>query len=95
MMITLRRGLLLAAFAIASPPALAEVRTVTLSVPGMNCDLCPLTIKKAISKVPGVLKVEASYEKRHAVVTFDDAKASIEALTKATANAGYPSTLKQ
>jgi mercuric ion binding protein len=62
-----------------------------MSVPGMNCDLCPITIKKAISKVPGVSNVEASYERKQAVVTFDDAKATLEALTKATANAGYPS----
>jgi len=79
---------------LASPTAFAETKTVTLSVPGMNCDLCPLTIKKAISKVPGVASVEASYEKKQAVVTFDDSKASVEALMKATANAGYPSTLK-
>ena len=79
---------------LASPTAFAETKTVTLSVPGMNCDLCPLTIKKAISKVPGVASVEASYEKKEAVVTFDDSKTSVEALTKATANAGYPSTVK-
>ena len=42
----------------------------------------------------GVASVEASYEKKQAVVTFDDSKASVEALMKATANAGYPSTLK-
>lgn len=77
-----------------SSAAFAETKTVTLSVPGMNCDLCPLTIKKAISKVPGVASVEASYEKKQAVVTFDDGKTSVEALMKATANAGYPSTLK-
>ena len=88
----LRVTMLLAA--LASPTAFAETKTVTLSVPGMNCDLCPLTIKKAISKVPGVASVEASYEKKQAVVTFDDSKASVEALMKATANAGYPSTLK-
>ena len=80
--------------ALASPTAFAETKTVTLSVPGMNCDLCPLTIKKAISKVPGVASVEASYEKKQVVVTFDDSKASVEALMNATANAGYPSTLK-
>ncbi len=89
-----RRTLLLAALAFAFSAATAEVRTVTLSVPGMNCDLCPLTIKKAISKVPGVSKVEASYETKQAVVTFDDAKTTVDALTKATANAGYPSTVK-
>lgn len=85
---------LLAAFALASAQAFAETKTVTLSVPGMNCDLCPLTIKKAISKVAGVASVEASYEKKQAVVTFDDSKATVEALTRATANAGYPSTVK-
>lgn len=79
---------------LASSAAFAETKTVTLSVPGMNCDLCPLTIKKAISKVPGVASVEASYEKKQAVVTFDDSKTSVEALMKATTNAGYPSTLK-
>lgn len=88
----LRSALLLAV--LASPAAFAETRTVTLSVSGMDCDLCPLTVKKAISKVPGVASVEASYEKKQAVVTFDDSKASVEALMKATANAGYPSTLK-
>lgn len=85
---------LLLAFALASSPAFAEPKTVTLSVPGMNCDLCPITIKKAISKVPGVVSVEASYEKRQAVVTFDDARTTVQALTRATANAGYPSTVK-
>lgn len=89
----LRTGLLLA-FAFASSPVFAESKTVTLSVPGMNCDLCPITIKKAISKVPGVASVEASYEKKQAVVIFDDAKTTAEALTKATSNAGYPSTVK-
>lgn len=74
--------------------AFAETKTITLSVPGMNCDLCPLTIKKAISRVPGVASVEASYQNKQAVVTFDDRKTSVEALMKATANAGYPSTVK-
>lgn len=85
------RATFLLALALASSLAFAEVRTVTLSVPGMTCDLCPITVKKAISKVPGVSNVEASYERKQAVVTFDDAKATVEALTKATANAGYPS----
>lgn len=88
----LRAAILLAL--LASPTAFAETKTVTLSVPGMNCNLCPLTIKKAISRVPGVASVEASYEKKQAVVTFDDSKTTVEALMKATANAGYPSTVR-
>ena len=77
------------------PPAYAESKTVTLSVPGMTCELCPITISKALKKIDGVERVGASFEAKEAVVTFDDAKTSVDALRKATANAGYPSTVKQ
>jgi len=73
----------------------AAPQTVTLDVPGMTCAACPITVKKAISKVDGVSRVDVSYEKRQAVVTFDDAKASVRKLTLATENAGYPSTAKR
>jgi mercuric ion binding protein len=74
--------------------AWAASQTVTLAVPDMTCSACPLTVKAALTKVDGVTKVEASLENKEAVVTFDDAKTSIAALTKATANAGYPSSVK-
>ncbi len=75
-------------------PAWAATRTVTLSVPGMTCAACPITVKKALSKVAGVEKIEVSFAKKEAVVTFDDTKANVEVLTKATKDAGYPSTVK-
>ncbi|MCO1925246.1 mercury resistance system periplasmic binding protein MerP, partial [Pseudomonas aeruginosa] len=62
---------------------------------GMTCAACPITVKKALTKVEGVTKAEVSYEKREAIVTFDDAKTSAQALTKATEDAGYPSSVKQ
>jgi len=77
-----------------SSMAMAAVQTVTLDVPGMTCSSCPITVKKALSKVNGVQQVKASFEKREAVVTFDDAKTSVEKLSLASANAGYPATLK-
>lgn len=86
---------LIALAAALSAPAWAATKTVTLSVPGMTCAACPITVKKTLTKVDGVQKAEVSYEKREAVVTFDDAKTSAEALTKATENAGYPATVKQ
>ncbi|MEW5889455.1 MAG: mercury resistance system periplasmic binding protein MerP [Pseudomonadota bacterium] len=86
---------LIALAATLSAPAWAATKTVTLSVPGMTCAACPITVKKALSKVAGVEKAEVSFEKREAVVTFDDAKTNADALTKATANAGYPSSVKQ
>lgn len=72
----------------------AAPRTVTLDVPGMTCEACPITVKKALMKVPGVANAEVSYEAKQAVVTYDDAKTSPDALMRATRNAGYPSTVK-
>lgn len=72
-------------------PGFAEVRTLTLEVPGMNCAACPITVKKALKDVAGVEKVSVTYEPKQAVVTFDDTKASVEKLQEATRNAGYPS----
>lgn len=78
----------------AMAPTWSATRTVTLSVPGMTCAACPITVKKAIGQVDGVRKVEVLYEKRSAVVSFDDAKTSVDKLTKATEAAGYPSSIK-
>ncbi len=72
-------------------PAWALPQTVTLNVSGMTCEACPITVKKALEKVPGVSKVEVRFEKKQVLATFDDAKTNTDALVKATTNAGYPS----
>ena len=81
----------LAAF---SSPLLAAQKTVTLGVPGMTCAACPVTVKKAITRVDGVTRTEVDFDKRQAVVTYDDTKASADQIMRATANAGYPSSIK-
>ncbi|BFN28256.1 mercuric transport protein periplasmic component precursor [Pseudomonas sp. SCT] len=80
---------------IIAAPIWAATQTITLSVPGMTCAACPLTVKKALTKVNGVTGADVSYENREAIVTFDDARTSVEALIKATANAGYPASIKE
>src|SRR5258708_30134387 len=72
-------------------PAWASPKTVTLNVSGMTCAACPITVKKALEKVPGVSSVDVRFEKKQVLVTFDDAKTNPDALVKATTNAGYPS----
>jgi mercuric ion binding protein len=76
-------------------PVWAATQTITLSVPGMTCAACPIAVKKALSKVEGVSKVDVTFKTREAVVTFDDAQTSVQKLTKATGDAGYPSSVKQ
>jgi mercuric ion binding protein len=83
------------ALAAISIPIWAATQTVTLSVPGMTCAACPITVKKALSRVDGVSKTNLTFEKREAVVTFDDGKTSVLKLTQATENAGYPSSVKR
>lgn len=78
-----------------STPAWAATKTVTLAVPGMTCAACPITVKTALGKVAGVEKTDVSFEKREAVVTYDDTKTTVAAMTNATAGAGYPSTVKR
>ena len=94
----MKRGLFatftLAATASAPLPSLAAEKTVVLSVPGMYCAACPITVRKALEKVSGVEKVKAMFEPKEAMVTFDDAKTSVEKLMEATKQAGFPSSVK-
>lgn len=65
--------------------------TITLAVEQMDCAMCKWTVQKALMKVDGVKSAEVSYEDKIAVVVFDDEITSINTLTEATKNAGYPS----
>jgi periplasmic mercuric ion binding protein len=69
----------------------AAERTVTLAVRNMYCAACPHTVRASLQAVPGVRSVVVSMHDKTAVVTYDDARASLSALTAATTNAGYPS----
>jgi periplasmic mercuric ion binding protein len=76
---------------LASLPTFAATQNVALSVPDMSCAACPITIKKVLSKIDGVIQIEVSAETRQALVTYDDTKTHVQALTAATANVGFPS----
>ena len=78
-----------AAALFASGPAFAAIRTTTLAVENMTCVTCAPTVKKSLSRVPGVTAVEVSAKTHTATVTYDDAKTSTAALIAATTNAGY------
>src|SRR5262245_54201656 len=71
--------------------ASATERTVTLAVDNMYCEACPYVVKESLARVPGVETVVVSYEQKSATVTYDDRKTTVDALTSATTQAGYPS----
>ncbi len=75
--------------------AAAEDRVVTLSVPDMTCKACTLNVKRALSRVDGVKNVTLIPTSQQAIVTFDDAKTTSEALVDVTGMAGYVATIKR
>ena len=73
------------------------LKTVTLSVDKMTCGTCPITVRRALKKVDGVMAAKSKYEGNGdgwAIVTYDADKIDIDDLTFATEMAGYPSRLK-
>ena len=87
----MRKLLLIALFAAPITALAASAQTVVLDVQNMTCDLCPITVKKALGKVSGVADAKVDLGKKTATVTFDPDKANVAALVKATTDAGFPS----
>ena len=84
--------------ALAAPALAGERRTVVLKVEGMSCSLCPITVRKALQRVPGVLEARVEFEAGRAHARYDPDKATPAALAKAVTDAGFPApvaTVKQ
>ena len=77
----------------ASGIAQAEERSVVLSVPGMKCPACPITIMVAIKRVNGVRSVYVDFENKSADVSFDDQLTSIARIQEAAKSAGFTSAV--
>lgn len=89
--ILLSLSLALAGF---SSPAFSAQRTVTLAIENMSCVTCPMTVKAAITRVPGVHAVKVDYKTKRATVTFDDTRTSAGMLAKAATDVGFPGRVK-
>lgn len=72
----------------------AAPRVVALDVSGMTCITCPVTVKKALSRVDGVTSVEVDFKDQQATVRFDDTQTTVDALTRAITEAGFASTVR-
>jgi len=72
--------------AFAAPP-----QTAILAVENMTCGTCPIVVKKALERVPGVTSTSVDFDKKTATVTFDPDRAISVRLTQATTEAGFPS----
>ena len=69
----------------------ADEQSVVLSVPGMKCPACPITVMVAIKRVKGVKSVNVNLENKQAEVSYNDQLTDISKLQVATKNVGFPS----
>jgi len=69
----------------------ADEQLVVLSVPGMKCPACPITVMVAIKRVKGVKSVNVNFESKLAEVSYDDQLTNISKLQVAAKNVGFPS----
>jgi periplasmic mercuric ion binding protein len=82
---------------LASGNAGAAQQTAKLSVANMYCASCPYIVKQALAAVPGVTGVKVSYDRASATavatVDYEDTQADTAALTAATSDVGFPSSV--
>lgn len=63
--------------------------TMTLSVPGISCGHCKMSIEGAVSTLPGVDKVEVDIDPKTVALSFDDSSVSLDQIVEAIEEQGY------
>jgi copper chaperone CopZ len=66
-----------------------NIKTVKLDVSGMTCEGCENTIESALTKVDGVMSVEASHVNAVATISYDSTKIEEKSLAQAINETGY------
>ena len=91
------RRLLVILFVVAAPVVWSGdvVNNVTLDIKGMDCASCPLTVRQALKKTPGVAEVKVDYASKTAEIRFAADKTSPAQLAKVVTDIGYPSTARK
>ncbi len=63
--------------------------TVTLKVEGMSCQHCVHAVTSALEGVDGVERASVDLDGGRAVVEYDEARATVDALMRAVEEEGY------
>lgn len=63
--------------------------TIDLKIEGMDCGHCISTVEKAVHALPGIEEVKVSLSDNNAIISFDAALTSQDAIVEAVEDAGY------
>jgi copper chaperone CopZ len=69
------------------------VRQATVQVEGMTCDSCASQITASLQKLTGVASAQVEVEQKKAIVGYDPAQVSTQAMLEAIQKLGYTATL--
>ena len=62
---------------------------IHLVVKGMTCEGCEKAIVASIEKLDGIKEASASHTEEEAVIEFDSTRTTVDAISRAIADAGY------
>lgn len=63
--------------------------TTTLTIEGMGCGHCAMTVTEGLAKLEGVRHVDVSLEAGQAVIEYDEGRLDAEAIKTKVAELGY------
>ncbi|MCC7338404.1 MAG: copper ion binding protein [Pirellulaceae bacterium] len=72
-----------------------SLSTVALSVSGMTCPACAVSVQSALTKLPGVKSARVDAKTGEALVQFDAEQVQPEGLARAVTNVGFESSVKK
>ena len=64
----------------------------TYAIENMTCAACPITVKKAMSRVDGVESVSVDFKGKTATAFFVPDKTTSDGIAKASTEVGFPAT---
>ena len=71
-------------------PAIAQIKSATVTASGLTCSMCSKAIFKALQKVPFIKTVDADVEKSSYTIVFKDGEPIIlDDVKKAVQDAGF------
>lgn len=65
------------------------MNATTLSVPGISCAHCKMSIEEAVSELAGIDKVEVDIASRTVDLNFDEAAVGLDQIIHAIEEVGY------
>ncbi len=78
---------------VARVPHAAEIRIVTFKVEGMTCGGCVFGVRRVLTRLAGVSKVDVTYEQSRAVVAYDPSVVTVAQMVAAIKTLGYTATV--